>query len=386
MVICYMKNRIVTLYPYSPTFTHEYRVTNLVYYLSRMFDTEPAFLMTNRFIPIKAYLRFELEKSFFLLRSTQHMYKNILWLAAHSPFSPLVKIVKKFKRSNLGISIFDFFDDDYLNSRRYGESYCPENKDEYYNALKTLFDTSLTLFIHEGHKNFYENEGLVIGDNLILPNASDPNLFKNSPLPPEKVVGHIGSFKSMEAAKSRGLFLLLDAFEFVQKEYTDAKLLLAGAFGNDVKALVKKRISGWKTEIYWERIPNYWVPEVFAKCYLFVRPTLQLRVDVKKDSKLMGSASGLDAAASARPVVATNQNAIINDNGYLCEPEPKDMAEKICRLLSDRALASKLAQRGRKAIEQEHNWENRARVLYDYLVTNYDLERPDKILRRQPGE
>ena len=275
--------------------------------------------------------------------------------------------------------IFDFFDDDYLSIDKYGEGYCKESQKYYSEGLKNLFNTSLTLFIFKEHKDYYEKKGFKIGDHLILPNASDPNLFKKTPLPKSKVVGFIGGFGSMLGAKGNGLFLLLDAFELVQKEFKDAKLLLCGDFGTDVKKKVQKRIKGWNTEIYWDRVPPYWIPSLFEKCYLFVRPTAILSRLITKNSKTYSSASGLDAAASARPVVATSHGAIINNNGLLCEQSPEDMAEKICKLLANRELATKMGLKGRAAIEKEHNWENRARVLYEHLVKLYDLEKVEPL-------
>jgi glycosyltransferase involved in cell wall biosynthesis len=345
-----------------------------------MFGTDPAFLFTNRYIPLKLYKSFELEKNLMMIKRSKTAYENIFWLNSHSPLKPVGNLASKIQKKQMGNIIFDFFDDDFLDKDRYGKGYTTESRSDYHSALKTFFSLGLTLFIHEEHRKFYLNEGFEIKDYLIIPNASDPNLFKNTPLPKSKVVGHIGSFASMEGAKTRGLFLLLDAFELVQKEHKNAKLLLCGDFADDVKQIVEKRVKGWDAEIYWSRVSHYWVPNIFEKCYAFVRPTLKFRKDLNKKSNILGSVSGLDAAAATRPVVSTNQNAIVNNNGFFCERDPEDMAEKICKLLDDRKLATELGLRGREAIENEHNWENRARVLYEHITKLWDLERPDEVL------
>ena len=72
--------------------------------------------------------------------------------------------------------------------------------------------------------------------------------------------------------------------------------------------------------------------------------------------------------AAGRPLVVTNldeQAKIVKkyNCGLVCEPNSKDMADKITILLKDKNLSTKMGENGRKAAVSEHNWQIRAKTI-----------------------
>lgn len=77
----------------------------------------------------------------------------------------------------------------------------------------------------------------------------------------------------------------------------------------------------------------------------------------------------VEAAACGLPVVAGNSGGIPDavrdgETGFLVAPEdPAALADAICRLLSDPALARRLGHNGRRAVETYFNWDRVVRDL-----------------------
>jgi glycosyltransferase involved in cell wall biosynthesis len=74
-----------------------------------------------------------------------------------------------------------------------------------------------------------------------------------------------------------------------------------------------------------------------------------------------------EALAAGKPVVATNVGGlpeVIHNkiNGLLVTPRnPKEIAEAVEKILSDKKLASKLSKNALQTIEREYTWEHAAR-------------------------
>jgi len=75
----------------------------------------------------------------------------------------------------------------------------------------------------------------------------------------------------------------------------------------------------------------------------------------------------LEAMAMGKPVVATSKacQALSAKNGedLLIADEPKAFADAVVRVLHDDELALKLGQNGRKYVENNHSWDENARLL-----------------------
>jgi phosphatidylinositol alpha-1,6-mannosyltransferase len=77
----------------------------------------------------------------------------------------------------------------------------------------------------------------------------------------------------------------------------------------------------------------------------------------------------VEASACGLPVVAGNSGGIPDavrdgETGILVPPEdPAALADAVCRVLTDRALATRLGQNGRRAVESHFNWDRVVRDL-----------------------
>ena len=78
----------------------------------------------------------------------------------------------------------------------------------------------------------------------------------------------------------------------------------------------------------------------------------------------------VEASACGRPVVAGNSGGIPDavrdgETGFLVPAEePAAFADAICRLLADPALAQRIGQNGRRAVETYYNWDRVVRDLH----------------------
>ena len=112
-------------------------------------------------------------------------------------------------------------------------------------------------------------------------------------------------------------------------------------------------------------IPGY----LMAKADVFVRPSRSEGLGI----------SFLEALAAGVPIVGTSVGGIPDflkdgETGLFCKmDDPKDLAEKIDRLLGDENLSRKLAENGRKLVEEKYNWNNIAkqvRAVYEKTINN----------------
>ena len=198
----------------------------------------------------------------------------------------------------------------------------------------------------------------------ILENASDPYLFTYSKLPACRRVGFMSGI-----APGRGMELLIHAVYLVKEKIPDVKLSIAGtpAVGHaeGVKFYVElkeKYESDWISfhdDIYYNVNAN----QFFKGCYLTVIPhPNHMYYHTTLPVKLF------DSLACGRPVVATNCNetaTILRSYacGLVADFTANDLAEKIIQLLLDRELASRMGANGRKAIEENYNWDNMAKKM-----------------------
>ncbi|MEK9148094.1 MAG: glycosyltransferase, partial [Patescibacteria group bacterium] len=99
-------------------------------------------------------------------------------------------------------------------------------------------------------------------------------------------------------------------------------------------------------------VPNADVPHHLAQADIFVRPSR---------SEGMGNAF-VEALATGLPIIGTPVGGITDiirdgETGLFSRvDDPDDLAEKIVRLLTNRALAVKIAAKGRKMVEKRFSW------------------------------
>lgn len=189
---------------------------------------------------------------------------------------------------------------------------------------------------------------------VLIPNGVDLNKFKPNEDGDKNTIITVSRL-----VKKNGLSDLIRAMNKVVEKFPEAKLLIVGSGEEEreeekkLKRLVKELNLGevveFCGEVKYEDTPRY-----LSKARIFVRPSL---------SEGLGSAF-LEAMASGLAVIGTPVGGIPDflkngETGLFCRPgDSKDIAEKIIRLLEDNELRDRLADNGRKLVEEKYSWEN----------------------------
>jgi glycosyltransferase involved in cell wall biosynthesis len=369
-----VKNRIITEYPFTPTFIETLGEYYYLKYFSQWFNAEIVPLFKYRILPKKItslYKFFMIKESLFYLKAENKFNKsptkNLFWLSHRPPLLWKGKLTEKIKSNKLGPIIFNFSDDPFIQSKYTGQDFPRKRQQDFIKGLGKILSNSTSIWMHENRMKDYQNRGLDVADPIILPCAGDPTLFKLTPLPKEKVIGFIASvFGDKKIFKLRNVPLLIDAFRIVSKEHTDAKLLLCGPMNPDVRKYIEKITKGLNVEIIGEWTPYTEVHKIYERSYMIVRS----RKKVEIIDKLLGSSQqAYDTAAAGRPLISVGIRGNMPDDleTIISDYTPEDLAEKMLKLLDDRKYADKIGKYNRSMIEKKHSWEHRAKKLYDYI-------------------
>ncbi len=154
--------------------------------------------------------------------------------------------------------------------------------------------------------------------------------------------------------KKNGLEFLIKAMKYVNDGYNQPavlKIVGDGKLKRELNILAKK--TGLEDRFaFFGTVSNKEVYERLRQADVFVRPSL---------SEGLGNAF-LEAMAMGVPVVATKVGGIPDflidgENGLFCTHDPKDVADKILRILKDPVLAEKLRINARSMIEEKYSWD-----------------------------
>lgn len=187
------------------------------------------------------------------------------------------------------------------------------------------------------------------------------------------VVLHQGTFGNI-----RGSWQLLNAMKIVRKKITDVRCVVLGHYAYGDVEKYKRAIERTGLTDHFrliETVPYEEVPAWIAACdvgLILFQPGL-VNHTLAMPHKLF------DYMREAKPVIAPDfaiEVARIVDDaecGVLVEvTEPKAIAKAIVRLLSEPALAQRLGENGRRAVEERYNW---AREETKLLAAVASLER-----------
>ncbi len=170
----------------------------------------------------------------------------------------------------------------------------------------------------------------------------------------------------------KGHVFLVRAMPLILKRFPNAKLIIGG--GGPEEENIRKEIGKLNLQqnvILTGRIPIPLLPKYYAACDVFCLPAI---IDSKGETE---GGQGLvigEAMASAKPVVASNVGGIPdaikhNENGLLVEQRnPKQLADAICRILSDKALSARLSKAGISFVAREASYD----VYVDRCIENYE--------------
>ena len=165
--------------------------------------------------------------------------------------------------------------------------------------------------------------------------------------PSDLVVGNVARL-----SEEKDHFTLIEAFFKVNKEMENTMLVIAG--DGQLKDSLRLKVKSLKLE---DKV-----------LFLGFRDDAQELMYIFDVFTLSSTTEGvsltlLEAMASEKPVVATNVGGnpeVVTDGvtGFLVPPkEPERMAEAIIRILSDRDMAKRMGEAGRKRVEEKFSLE-----------------------------
>ena len=197
--------------------------------------------------------------------------------------------------------------------------------------------------------------GYPVRRGIVIPNGVDPRVFSPAPRrddgPP--IVLFVGRFDDQ-----KGIDVLLEAWRRMDGE---AELRLAGAGWKEAEYRDLASRLGLSRVVFEGHVPRGRVPALLAQARLLVLPSRYENFPL----------SLLEAMSCAVPVVTTRVGGIPEmvadgETGLLVAPgDPEALAAALRRLVGDPALARRLGDAGRRAIETTYSWEAVATRIVD---------------------
>ncbi|MDA8189531.1 MAG: glycosyltransferase family 4 protein [Dehalococcoidales bacterium] len=203
----------------------------------------------------------------------------------------------------------------------------------------------------------------------VIPNGIDLRQFNENVEPlPEYNDGYLNILFVGRLEKRKGFQYLLKAFPYIKHEIPNARLIVAGGYGEEDKEQYESfaQRTGLADIVFAGFVPSELLPRYYKSSTLFCAPSTG------------GESFGiilLEAMATGKPIVASDiegyrgllQHGV---EGLLVPPKDETaLAVAIVRLLADRELREKMAEGGRrKALD--YSWSKVARQVLKYY---YDL-------------
>jgi len=193
-----------------------------------------------------------------------------------------------------------------------------------------------------------------------------PNLRKELDLQ-GKILMYIGNLETYQ-----GIDLLLDSFSIARKSIGDAQLVIIGGAEKDIahyRDMSLQKGIGESVHLLGPR-PVGLIGQYMAQADILVSPRTQgMNTPMKVYSYLD---SGVVVLATR---MATHTQVMNDDIALLAEPDPRQYAEAMLKLLADDALCYKLATAARSTMQREHSYDTFKRRVHDlYAVLEVSVK------------
>ena len=180
----------------------------------------------------------------------------------------------------------------------------------------------------------------------------------------------------------KGHDLVVRALPEVRRQMPDVLYLIAGPADRDYLPRLKRLIqeSGVEDAVrFLGYVPAGDLPLLYNLADVYAMPSRELRE--AGDTEGFGI-TYLEANACGTPVIGGRSGGVGDaiadgETGFLVDPEnPRELAEKLVALLSNRNLREKLGRQGRRRVEQNFTWKRIAERLLAQLEENCSLRKP----------
>jgi glycosyltransferase involved in cell wall biosynthesis len=184
----------------------------------------------------------------------------------------------------------------------------------------------------------------------------------------ERSVCYVGGI-----TRIRGFFEMVEAIGL-----TDSKLLLCGGFSKESERIKVSQMDGWSNVNELGFLNRVQVAEIFSKSIagLVLFHPKPNHVDAQPNKMFEYMSSGIPVIASNFPL----WKEIIEGNqcGLCVNPfKPKEIAEAIQFFIDHPVVAERMGQNGRKAVEEQFNWEAESKKL---IAMYKELEKKSKLV------
>ena len=189
----------------------------------------------------------------------------------------------------------------------------------------------------------------------------------------KKIILTVGRISSKEMYK--GHDMVISALPRVSSQIPDVVYLVVGS-GDDMERLqgLVRDLGLEEKVIFAGYVPDEELPQYYNACELYVMPSREKNEKDGKGKKVEGFGIVFsEANACGKPVIGGRsggvEDAVIDGvTGLLVDPNSVDeIAGAIVKLLTDNALARRLAERGRERVVNELSWEEAATKVKDII-------------------
>lgn len=294
----------------------------------------------------------------------------------HEPLTPLLPLAVLRHSRAVNVGTFHAYRESHMAYKRAKRLAMP-----FYNRLDGLIAVS-----EEARNNIAPYFG---GQFTIIPNGIDMDRFGSDTIQPlpRFMDGKLNILFVGRLEKRKGFGYLLHAFQQIQEQIPETRLVVVGPYDKDDKAPFVRfarshRLRGVKFVGYTrsEDVPRY-----YRACHVFCAPSTGF--------ESFGIVL-LEAMASGKPVVATNipgYRSVLTDGreGVLVEPQNEGaLAEAIIRVLKNPDLAHRMGEQGRQTASH-YAWDRvaeRVAAYYEELLARRkrdiaDQERAERSFR-----
>jgi glycosyltransferase involved in cell wall biosynthesis len=195
----------------------------------------------------------------------------------------------------------------------------------------------------------------------VIPNAADTSLFDPSCWSPETGRLIYNGALTYDANLDAVNYFAEEIYPRIAQQMKGVQLVVTGRFdGVDTNQLTEDRgikLSGYVEDIRTELYRS-------AACVIPLRKGGGMRLKIP------------EAMAAGVPVVSTSMGAegldCLHEEHLLMADTPSGLADAVVRVLTDRELALKLHQNGRKLIEDKYSWEISGKMFVNLVETVAD--------------
>lgn len=190
----------------------------------------------------------------------------------------------------------------------------------------------------------------------VIPNGIDYsqfNLYPNVHSTPRN--GRLKILFLSSLRKRKGIFEFLQSIPYVLQKHSEACFTVAGEWRDDTEKL---KATSFISEKHLDEYVDF-VGQISGaeKVTLYLAHSIFVFPPIEPEGLPWVV---LEAMSAALPVISTDQGAIsevVEDGktGFIVEPKPEIIAEKICYLIENPAIAKRMGYNGRKRVEDKYS-------------------------------